>query len=494
MNLLEIQDLTVRLKGIIPVRGVSLAVKEGEFIGLVGSSGSGKSTLAMSVLRLQSEARITGRILFDKKDLMKMSETKLNTIRGSQIGMIFQEPMLSLNPLHTAGRQIMEVLKYHTKEASTKKVLDLLRLVEIQDAERVYRAYPHELSGGQRQRVMIAMALAGGPRLLIADEPTTALDVTVQAQILTLLKTLQKKLNLSILFITHDLDIVRRLANRVYVMKFGRIIATRLPPKEKELKYRHKPQSDRTPSLSVQNLSVYYGKLKAADNISFNLYPARTLGLVGESGSGKSTIAKALVRLIPAKGQAILNGRDFFTLKGKDLLDARSRIQMVFQDAASSLNPRIQIGSLIAEGWQLHHKGDFTEAIEKALKSVGLNPNLATRYPHELSGGQRTRIALACVLILKPSVLILDEVTSSLDVDTQDQLMTLLIDLQKKYNLSYLFISHDMKAVRRMSDDVLVLKESQMVEYAPADEIFHHPKHPYTKQLLKDSFMDPGEN
>ena len=490
MNLLEIQDLTVRLKGVVPVRNVSVAVKEGEFIGLVGSSGSGKSTLAMAILRLQAEARMTGRILFDKRDLMKMSETKLNTVRGSQISMIFQEPMLSLNPLHTAGRQIMEVLKYHAEEATEEKVLDLLHLVEIQDVERVYHAYPHELSGGQRQRVMIAMALAGNPRLLIADEPTTALDVTVQAQVLTLLKTLQKKLNLSILFITHDLDIVRRLADRVYVMKFGRIVATRLPQKEKELKCRHKAPSDRTPALSVQNLSVSYGKLKAVDDVSFNLYPARTLGLVGESGSGKSTIAKALVRLIPGEGKAILNGRDFFTLRGKELLKARARIQMVFQDAASSLNPRIQIGSLIAEGWRLHHKGDYTEAVEKALKSVGLNPNLATRYPHELSGGQRTRVALARILILKPSVLILDEVTSSLDVDTQEQLMALLIDLQKKYNLSYLFISHDMKAVRRMSDDVMVLKESKAVEYAPADTVFNAPQHPYTKQLLKDSFMD----
>ncbi|MDY6407579.1 MAG: ATP-binding cassette domain-containing protein, partial [Pseudomonadota bacterium] len=383
-------------------------------------------------------------------------------------------------------------LKYHAAEASEGKVLDLLRLVEIQNPERIYRSYPHELSGGQRQRVMIAMALAGAPKLLIADEPTTALDVTVQAQILSLLKTLQKKLNLGILFITHDLDIVRQLADRVYVMKFGRIIATRLPDKEKVLKFRYKPQSDRAPTLSVRNLSVCYGKFKAVDNVSFYLYPARTLGLVGESGSGKSTIAKALVRLVPATGQVILNGRDFLELNGKELLNARARIQMVFQDAASSLNPRIQVGDLIAEGWRLHHIGDSSEAVEKTLKSVGLNPNLATRYPHELSGGQRTRVALARVLILKPSVLILDEVTSSLDVDTQDQLMTLLVELQKQYNLAYLFISHDMKAVRRMSDDVMVLKETQIVEYASADTVFHTPKHPYTKQLLRDSFMDAG--
>ena len=351
MNLLEIQDITIRLKSLTAVKNVSLAVKEGEFVGLVGSSGSGKSTLAMSILRLQSIAKITGRILFRRKDLLKLTEKELNTIRGRKIAMIFQEPMLSLNPLHTAGKQIMEVLKVHTHKASVERVKELLKLVELGDIDRIYRSYPHELSGGQRQRVMIAMALAGGPDLLIADEPTTALDVTVQAQILSLLKNLQQKLGLSILFITHDLDIIRRLADRVYVMKFGKIIATHLPDKEKILKIRHKPSSDRSPSLSVKNLSVNYGKMKAVNNLSFNLYPARTLGLVGESGSGKSTVAKALVRLIPAEGQAILNGRDFFALKGTELLSARSRIQMVFQDAASSLNPRIQVGDLVAEGW-----------------------------------------------------------------------------------------------------------------------------------------------
>ena len=489
MNLLEIQDITIRLKSLTAVKNVSLAVKEGEFVGLVGSSGSGKSTLAMSILRLQSMAKVTGRILFRRRDLLKLTEKELNTIRGRKIAMIFQEPMLSLNPLHTAGKQIMEVLKVHTHEASVERVKELLKLVELGDIDRIYRSYPHELSGGQRQRVMIAMALAGDPDLLIADEPTTALDVTVQAQILSLLKNLQQKLGLSILFITHDLDIIRRLADRVYVMKFGKIIATHLPDKEKILKIRHKPSSDRSPSLSVKNLSVNYGKMKAVNNLSFNLYPARTLGLVGESGSGKSTVAKALVRLIPAEGQAILNGRDFFTLKGTELLSARSRIQMVFQDAASSLNPRIQVGDLVAEGWHLHHDGDARPVVEKTLKSVGLNPNIVTRYPHELSGGQRTRVALARVLILKPSVLILDEVTSSLDINTQEQLMTLLVELQKKYNLSYLFISHDMKAVRRMSDEVIVMRESQAVEYDIADRVFESPQNPYTIQLLKDSFI-----
>lgn len=495
MNLLEIQDLTVHLRGVNPVRGVSLAVREGEFVGLVGSSGSGKSTLAMAILRLQAEARITGRVLFRRQDLMKMSDAELNTVRGSKIAMIFQEPMLSLNPLHTAGRQIMEVLKYHTGEMSKKRVLSLLELVELKDVERIYKSYPHELSGGQRQRVMIAMALAGKPDLLIADEPTTALDVTVQAQILTLLKSLQEKLKLGILFITHDLDIIRRLANRVYVMRYGHIVSTRLAEKDKITKIRNKAASDRSPALSVRELSVNYGTMNAVDRVSFDLYPARTLGLVGESGSGKSTVARALVRLIPANGQVILNGRDFMTLKGKELLAARARIQMVFQDASSSLNPRMSVGNLVAEGWRLHHRKDedATPAVEKVLKAVGLRPDMMGRYPHELSGGQKTRVALARVLIMKPSVLILDEVTSSVDIETQNQLMTLLTDLQKHYNLAYLFISHDMKAVRRMSDTVAIMKQARLVEMGVADDIFTTPKHPYTKQLLEDSFMLPEQ-
>lgn len=489
MNLLEIQNLNVHLTGINPVRGVSLAVREGEFVGLVGSSGSGKSTLAMSILRLQAGARISGKILFKRQDLNKMTEQELNTIRGSRIAMIFQEPMLSLNPLHTAGRQIMEVLKYHTNEATKERVISLLELVELKDTERIYKAYPHELSGGQRQRIMIAMALAGKPDLLIADEPTTALDVTVQAQILTLLKNLQQKLNLSILFITHDLDIIRRLASRVYVMKYGHIVSTHLPEKSSEQKKRHKEKSEKKPVLSVSHLSVFYGDMNAVDNASFNLYPARTLGLVGESGSGKSTIARALVRLIPSSGKVMLKDRDFLSLSGAELLKARAQIQMVFQDASSSLNPRMTVGDLVAEGWKLHNQGNATEAVEKVLKAVGLRPDMVGRYPHELSGGQKTRVALARVLILKPSVLILDEVTSSLDVETQNQLMTLLIDLQKNYGLSYLFISHDMKAVRRMSDEVMIMKQARIVEKGSADDVFLTPKHPYTKQLLQDSFM-----
>lgn len=491
MNLLEIRDLTVHLPGANPVRGVSLAVRSGEFVGLVGSSGSGKSSLAMAILRLHPAARISGQILFCRQDLLKMTESELNRIRGKRIAMIFQEPMLSLNPLHTIGAQIFEVLKYHTDSATRSRVLDLLQLVELPDGDRIYDSYPHELSGGQRQRAMIAMALAAKPDLLIADEPTTALDVTVQSQILRLLKSLQQKLGLSILFITHDLDIIRAYARRVYVMKYGHIVATKLPPRPTVEPGRHRAPSTQPPTLSVRHLSVFYGDMNAVDDVSFDLYPARTLGLVGESGSGKSTIAKALVRLIPAQGQALLGTSDFFTLSGRDLLAARGRIQMVFQDAASSLNPRLSVGRLIAEGWQLHHTGDSKPFVDKALKAVGLNPDMATRYPHELSGGQKTRVALARVLILRPAVVILDEVTSSLDIETQKQIMTLLLDLQKDYKMSYLFISHDMQAVRRMSDEVMIMKQARIVERAPAAMIFTNPRHPYTRQLLRDSFILP---
>ena len=494
MNLLEIQNLDVRLPGVNPVRNVSLAVRDGEFVGLVGNSGSGKSTLALSILRLRDDARIHGRILFRRRDLVQMSEDELNTIRGRRIGMIFQEPMLSLNPLHTAGKQIGEMLRYHHLAGGRARVLDLMRMVELDNVQRIYDAYPHELSGGQRQRVMIAMALAGRPDLLIADEPTTALDVTVQAQILDLLKSLQQKLNLSILFITHDLDIIRRYASRVYVMRYGRIIATHLPPETRVLPIRQRPARSETPILTVRNLNVFYGATQAVDQVSFTLYPGQTIGIVGESGSGKSTLARALVRLVPARGQVILQGQDFLTARGSALLAARGRIQMVFQDAASSLNPRLTVGRLVAEGWQLHHQGSADEAVKEVLHAVGLHPELAERYPHELSGGQKTRVALARVLILRPAVLILDEVTSSVDQETQNQMMTLLLKLQKETDMAYVFISHDMKVVRRMADTVLIMKQARVVEQGPAAQVLTAPEHPYTRRLLQDSFMDlPGK-
>ncbi len=489
MNLLEVRDVSVFLDKFKAVRKVSLAVKAGEFVGLVGESGSGKSTLATAVLRLQENARIQGKILMKGRELTALSETEMQGVRGRQIAMIFQEPMESLNPLHTAGRQIMEVLRLSGKKVPKQRVYELLQLVDLKDCRRIYNAYPHELSGGQRQRVMIAMALAGKPDLLIADEPTTALDVTVQAQILRLLKSLQQKLGLSILFITHDLSIVRRLADRVYVMKQGKIIATKVPPVL--TMPARKIKTAGAPVLSVDNLTVQYGKRVAAHRVSFNLYPGRTLALVGESGSGKSTIARALVRLVPAvQGKVVVDGVDFWAVLGKALKQARAQMQMVFQDAGASLNPRLSVGQLVAEGWQLAQVGSADKEVADVLVSVGLNPEIVGRYPHELSGGQRTRVALARALIMKPKVLILDEVTSSLDRETQKQMMMLLRDVQEKYGLAYLFISHDMRAVRAMADEMIVMRQAEAVEQGPVAEICRAPRHPYTKQLLKDSLLE----
>lgn len=489
MNLLEIRSLRIRFKNFTAVKGVSLAIKPGELVALVGGSGSGKSTLAMSILRLQDDAKFDGEIIFNGQDLVSMSEAGLGHIRGKKIAMIFQEPMTSLNPLHTAGAQIMEALQLHTQEATKVRVLELLRQVELTNLERIYNAYPHELSGGQRQRVMIAMALAAKPDLLIADEPTTALDVSVQAQILTLLKNLQHKLNLAILFITHDLAIVRKIADRVYVMKYGRIISTRTPPDIQPITRSAYTSTDKTPAITVQNLSVFYHDFCAAKNISFSLKPGQTLGIVGESGSGKSSLGQGLMRLIEATGNVTVRGQDFLALSGKALREARGHIQMVLQDPASSLNPRMMVETIVGEGLLVRGEKNVTDKIESTLKSVGLETNVMRRYPHELSGGQRTRVALARALILNPAVLVLDEVTSSLDIYTQHQLMELLIRLQSQLGLAYIFISHDMKTIRAMSDFVLVMKDGIAVEYATVDDIFSHPQNAYTKSLIAASFL-----
>lgn len=489
MNLLEIRSLRVKFKRFTPVKGVSLAIKPGELVALVGGSGSGKSTLAMSILRLQDDVTLNGEIMFGGQNLVPMGEDQLNQIRGKKIAMIFQEPMTSLNPLHTAGAQIMEALQLHTDNATKERVMELLAQVELKDTERIYHAYPHELSGGQRQRVMIAMALAGRPDLLIADEPTTALDVSVQAQILTLLKNLQHKLNLAILFITHDLSIVRKIADRVYVMKHGRVISTRTPPDtDKVLRTAFIP-TDEKPVIIVQNLSVFYHDFCAVKDVSFSLKAGQTLGIVGESGSGKSSLGQGLMRLIGATGKVTVRDRDFFALSGKALREERGHIQMVLQDPASSLNPRMMVETIVGEGLIVRGGKNLTDKIRDTLKSVGLEQNVMRRYPHELSGGQRTRVALARALILNPAVLVLDEVTSSLDIYTQHQLMQLLVDLQKQLGLAYIFISHDMKTIRTMSDYVMVMKDGALVECAPVDDIFTHPKNPYTKSLIGASFL-----
>jgi microcin C transport system ATP-binding protein len=344
------------------------------------------------------------------------------------------------------------------------------------------------LSGGQRQRVMIAMALAAKPSLLIADEATTALDVTVQAEILVLLKRLQRKLKLAILFITHDQSIVRKMADRVYVMKSGVIVSTKMPFVNKvRLKLFEKGEGD--PLLEVQNLSVSFGSFKAVQSVSFSLKKGQTLGIVGESGSGKSSVAQGLTRLIEATGQVFINGQDFFALSGKALRQARSHIQMVLQDPASSLNPRMTVADIIGEGLKIRKEQNIREKVIETMTMVDLPLRLMNRHPHTLSGGQRTRVALARALILKPAVLVLDEVTSSLDIQTQRQLIKLLTLLQRELKLAYIFISHDMKVVRSLSDDIMVMKDGRVVEQGFSGQLFNHPSHPYTKQLLKDSFI-----
>lgn len=490
MNLLEIRNLRVKIGAFSPVRGISLAVKEGEFIGLVGNSGSGKSTIAQAIMRLSPELAYSGEILFRRKELLRLPEEEMRKLRGTRIAMIFQEPMTSLNPLHTAGAQIFEALKCHMEKPSKAKVLELMRLVELKEIRRIYKSYPHELSGGQRQRVMIAMALAGHPDLLIADEPTTALDVHVQAQILNLLKTLQEKLGLAVLFITHDLDLIRQRADRVYVMKYGKIISTHFPPRVL-FPIRSKPtNSAASIVLSVKKLSVFYNDFCALRDMSFDLKAGQTLALVGESGSGKSSAVYGLLRLIDATGEILLNGVDFLKIKGPALIKARSRIQLVFQDPASSLNPRMSILDLISEGIKIHNpRANWKELVADTLKAVGLSLDLLKRYPHELSGGQKARVALARALVLRPQVIVLDEVTASLDVQTQRQLIELLNTLQKQYALSYIFISHDMRLVKAMADDVLVLKEGRVVEQGPVQQVFEHPKNSLTQVFIQSSFF-----
>ena len=473
MNILEIKNLWVRFNKFAAVRGVSLAVKPGEFVGLVGNSGSGKSTIAAAVLQLQKNVTINGEIYFQRQDLCELNEKQLQEIRGSKIAMIFQEPMTSLNPLHSVGKQITEALKLHHQPMTKEKVTELLKLVELDDTERIYDSFPYELSGGQRQRVMIAMALAGKPDILIADEPTTALDVRVQSQILKLLKILQQKLGLAVLFITHDLSIVRQMADRVYVLKSGKIVATHLPPVEQAQSRVFTPDSG-SPVLTVKHLRVVYDSLEAVQDVSFSLYEGQTLGIIGESGSGKSSLAQAIMRLIPAQGCVLLNETDFFKLSGQNLRNARAHIQMVMQDPAGSLNPRLSVRQIIEEGLRVHSKSSSAERlakIEAVLKAVDLRSDLLNRYPHELSGGQRARVALARALVLNPKVLVLDEVTSSLDESTQKQLMQLLIRLQKKYRLCYLFITHDMRLIREIADYLLVMKSGRVVAKGTLTEV-----------------------
>jgi microcin C transport system ATP-binding protein len=519
-TLFNIDRLSVAFGDAAPVvREVSFELKRGETLALVGESGSGKSVTALSLLRLLPThlARYpSGRILYNGEDLLQAPEKRLREIRGNRVGMIFQEPMTSLNPLHRIERQITETLRLHrgiNGRAARARALELLELVGIQDAAQRLDQYPHELSGGQRQRVMIAMALANEPELLIADEPTTALDVTIQQQILELLGELQRKLNMSVLLITHDLNIVRRYAQRVCVMYNGEIVeaqrceqlfaAPRHPYTRKLLDAEPSgrplpvPQPTET-LLSSDHLKVWFpirrgffkrtvDHFRAVDGVSLTLARGETLGVVGESGSGKTTLAMALLRLAGSQGAIHFKGEPIHGLRQSGITPLRKQMQIVFQDPFGSLSPRMSIAEIVAEGLGVHGVTDADEIerrVIEVLQDVGLDPEVRHRYPHEFSGGQRQRIAIARALILKPDLIVLDEPTSALDRTVQKQIIELLRELQARYRLSYLFISHDLAVVRALSHQLLVMHHGKVVESGPTEALFEAPNHPYTKQLL----------
>ena len=523
--LLSVQNLSVDFKttdGVFhAVKNVSFALEKAKTMALVGESGSGKSVTALSIMQLLPYPLAShpagSSITFDGQELVGMDKSSLRKIRGSQIGMIFQEPMTALNPLHSIERQIGEVLKLHQNmdDARAKaRVLELLDMVQLPMMKERLKAYPHELSGGQRQRVMIAMALANNPRLLIADEPTTALDVTVQAEILELLEALQKELSMSMLMITHDLSIVEKFADHVCVMKNGEIVeqnTTRALFKSPAHDYSKmllnaKPRGMAKPAnmnaeliVDAKNISVHFprkknlfGKItevvKAVDGIDVSIRRGQTVGIVGESGSGKSTLGFALLRLVNGKGEIRYKGQDISTLGRAQMTPLRRNMQIVFQDPFGSLSPRMPVSDIIGEGLKVH-RPDLTaaqrdELVADALKDVALNPDTRHRFPHEFSGGQRQRIAIARAMVLEPDFIVLDEPTSALDVSVQSQIVDLLRELQERKNLAYMFISHDLRVVRAMAHDLIVMKNGKVVESGRAQDIFENPKETYTKVLM----------
>ena len=519
--LLDVKNLSVAFGDVTAVDRVSFEVRKGETFALVGESGSGKSVTALSILQLLPYPMARhpgGSIRFQGEELIGAPAATLRKIRGSRISMIFQEPMTSLNPLHRVERQITEAMRLHRnlpKPQARARALELLHLVGINDPERRLKSFPHELSGGQRQRVMIAMALANDPDLLIADEPTTALDVTVQAQILKLLRELQARLGMAILLITHDLGIVRKFADRVAVMQKGKIVEAKTPAElfaKPEHPYTQMllaaqpkgravaPHPDAKQLAAVKDLRVWFpikagifrrvvDHVHALEDVSVEIREGETLGVVGESGSGKTTLGLALLRLIESKGDIVFEGRRIDAFDRGRMRPLRREMQVVFQDPYGSLSPRLSVGEIIAEGLEVHDleqgPGAREQAVIDVLQEVGLDPGTRHRYPHEFSGGQRQRISIARALILKPKLIVLDEPTSALDMSVQAQIVDLLRDLQARHGLAYLFISHDLRVVRALADRVVVLKDGRMVEQGPVDRIFDAPSADYTKALLR---------
>ncbi len=526
--LLSICDLSVEFDvpdaPVRAVRNLSLDIARGETLALVGESGSGKSVSALSVMQLlpyPTASHPNGSIAFRGEELVGAPRRVLQRIRGDRIGMIFQEPITSLNPVHTIEKQIREVLLLHkglSSSAARARVLELLDLVGIRDAEQRLTAYPHELSGGQRQRVMIAMALANEPDLLIADEPTTALDVTIQAQILRLLAKLQSELDMAMLFITHDLGIVSKVANRVCVMKDGEIVEegeTRTVFSSPSHAYTKRlleaePKGTKPPIaaerdvvLSGDDVRVWFpikkgllrrtvDHIKAVDGISLTVRQGETVGVVGESGSGKTTLGMALLRLERSDGEIYFEGRNIQGLETADMRPLRREMQVVFQDPFGSLSPRMSVGQIIEEGLKVHGLGETEAArdsmVIQALEEVELDPASRHRYPHEFSGGQRQRIAIARAIVLKPKFIVLDEPTSALDRSVQAQIVDLLRRIQAEHDLAYMFISHDLRVVRALSDHVVVLRAGKVLEQGPAAQLFDSPEHPYTRALMAAAF------
>ena len=524
-SIVQVRNLSVNFKTsestVTAVDDISFDIPKGKTLALVGESGSGKSVTALSLLQLlpypTAEHSDTSSIIYKEQQLVGASNSFLRKVRGNNISMIFQEPMTSLNPLHNIEKQIREVMLIHqgfSVKQAREKTIHLLHLVGLDDFEDRLGAYPHQLSGGQRQRVMIAMALANTPDLLIADEPTTALDVTIQAQILELLRSLQKKLGMSLLLITHDLGIVQHIADEVCVMQHGKIVesqSTQVLFSKPSHEYTKallaaEPEgtalavpADAKTVLSANNVRVWFpikkgvlrktvDYIKAADDISLSVRAGETLAIVGESGSGKTTLALALLRLVASKGEIILDKTSLHDLKSHSLKPLRQQMQVIFQDPFGSLNPRMTINQIIGEGLNAHKMmtdpHQRSQQIVEILESVGLNPESRFRYPHEFSGGQRQRIAIARSLIMKPKLLILDEPTSALDRSVQKQIISLLKDLQSRYKLAYIFISHDLKVVKTISNQIIVMRQGKLVEHGTTEQIFNTPQQEYTKSLI----------